>query len=95
LDITLTKTDSWQNGYNTSIKVKNNGTTDIYYWSAIVNPSPDQNIVSSWNLTRYGNQFDPKYSWNMTIRPGQEINAGGFTTQYNSNSNLPEISCNF
>jgi Cellulose binding domain len=95
LDITLTKTDSWQNGFNTAIKVKNNGTTDIYYWSIIVSPSSGQNIVSSWNLTRYGNQFDPKYNWNMTIRPGQEINAGGFTTQYNNDSSISEVSCNF
>jgi Cellulose binding domain len=95
LDVTLTKTDSWQNGFNTSVKVKNTGTSDIYYWNIILSPTSDQNIVSSWNLTRYGNQFDPKYSWNMTIRPGQEINAGGFTTQYNNDSSISEVICNF
>jgi Cellulose binding domain len=95
LDVTLTKTDSWQGGYNTSIKVKNNGTTDIFYWSIIVNPTSDQSIISSWNMTRYGNQFDPKYNWNMTVKPGQEINAGGFTTQFKTNDTLPAVSCNF
>jgi Cellulose binding domain len=95
LTVTLTKKEIWQGGFNTIIKVKNIGNSDVYYWNANLTLSPDQKIIATWNLKQYGGQLDPNTSWNMTVKPGQEIEAGGFTLTHGINANLPTVSCNF
>jgi Cellulose binding domain len=93
--ITLTKSVTWSNGFNGVLKIKNNSNAPIYYWKTVLNLSPDQKINNVWNVIQYGtNELDPNVSWNKTIQPYQELEVGGASINYASNSTLPTISCN-
>jgi Cellulose binding domain len=93
VDFTLTKGDSWQSGFVTNIKVKNNSQKPLNSWDINLLPSSNQNIDNSWNLKRDGNYITPDAGWNSQIQPGQEFNVGGFVISHSGNTNLPSLRC--
>lgn len=93
VDINLTKADSWQSGFVTQIKVKNNSSKAISSWDINLTLGENQTITNSWNLNRDGNYITPNSQWNAKIEPGQEVNVGGFTINHNGSNSLPTIKC--
>jgi hypothetical protein len=93
IDINLTKTASWQNGFVTSIKVKNNSNKDLQKWGINQTQISGQQITNSWNLIRTENNITPNSDWNSKIKPGQEIEVGGFTTSFGDNDSIPSFNC--
>jgi hypothetical protein len=93
VDISLVKGDSWQSGFVTQIKVKNNSSKAISTWDINLTLAQSQEISNSWNLNRDGNYITPNSEWNSQIQPGQEINVGGFTINHSGFDILPNIRC--
>jgi Cellulose binding domain len=93
IDISMTKAASWQNGFVTSVKVKNNSNRDLQSWSINQTPIDGQLITNMWNLIRGDNTFTANSEWNSKIKLGQEVEVGGFTTSFNAVDSMPSYSC--
>jgi hypothetical protein len=93
VDISLTKTSGWQNGFVTTLKVKNNSNKDLRNWSVNQTPISGQQVTNMWNLVRTDNTFTPNSEWNSNIKPGQEVEVGGFTTSFSEIDSMPSYNC--
>jgi hypothetical protein len=93
IDISLAKTSNWKNGFVTTIKVKNNSSQDLQSWSINQTPLPSQQVTNMWNIVRTDNTFTANSEWNSKIKPGQEVEVGGFTTSFSENDNMADYNC--
>ena len=93
VDITMSKGDTWQSGFITNIKVKNNSQKAINSWDINLITSQNQDIKNSWNLNRDGNYITPNSQWNSKIEPGQEVSVGGFTITHSGSDSIPAMRC--
>jgi Cellulose binding domain len=93
VDFTLSKGDSWQYGFVNNIRVKNNSQKTLNSWDINLLPGTNQDINNSWNLKRDGNYLTPDSGWNSQIKPGEELNVGGFVITHDGNNSLPSLRC--